>query len=121
METVLLTTGRAAKQAGVSVDTVRRWLHVGVPMYGRVEFLAGYQIGSHWRIRETELTRFLTAIQTTQRAKSAVCNDAKPIPGRGSAALAQALQSIRRGKSARGRASLFPPRISAEEIQSTTQ
>ena len=97
MSEVLLSTGKAAKAAGVSTDTVRRWLQVGVPMYGRVEFLGGYQIGTHWRIPEPELQRFLVSIQTTPRARSAVSGH-RPSPGRGVEALAKALASLKRGK-----------------------
>jgi len=96
---VLLSTGKAAKAAGVSVDTVRRWLQVGVPMFGRIEFLQGYQIGTHWRIPEPELQRFLVSIQTTPRARAAVSGaHNRPTPGRGVEALAKALASLKRGK-----------------------
>lgn len=94
---VMLSTGRAGRRAGVSVDTVRRWILHGVPLFGRTEFLAGYQVGSHWRVPEKELLRFLASIQTTPRARAAVRQDQhhQLPPNTGAKALAQGLKEAR--------------------------
>jgi len=80
---------------GTSSETVRRWITHGRPVYGRVEYLQGIQVGTPWRVSESELTRFLSAIQTSPRSRRVKIGGggglAQTRQGEGSAILAKAL------------------------------
>lgn len=89
-----------AKMLDVSPTTIRSWITVGRPVYGRVEYLHGFQAGAQWRVSESELQRFLSSIQTSPRARRVNLGGGGGVgqvkQGEGSAVLARALQAGRK-------------------------
>ena len=99
----LLSISVIAKMLATSPETVRRWITHGRPVYGRIEYLNGFQAGTPWRVSESELQRFLSSIQTSPRARRVKIGGGggggQAKQGEGSAALAKALQAgLRRPK-----------------------
>ena len=97
----LLSISVIAKMLDVSPTTIRSWIIVGRPVYGRVEYLHGFQAGAQWRVSESELQRFLSSIQTSPRARRVNIGwgggwIAQTRQGEGSAILAKALQAGRK-------------------------
>jgi hypothetical protein len=96
----LLSISVIAKMLDVSPTTIRSWIIVGRPIYGKVEYLHGFQAGTPWRVSESELQRFLSSIQTSPRARRVNIGGgggiAQTRQGEGSAILAKALQAGRK-------------------------
>jgi hypothetical protein len=95
----LLSISVIAKMLNVSPTTIRSWIIVGRPIYGKVEYLHGFQAGTMWRVSESELQRFLSSIQTSPRARRVNIGGggiAQTRQGEGSAILAKALQAGRK-------------------------
>jgi len=95
----LLSISVIAKMLDVSPTTIRSWIIVGRPIYGKVEYLHGFQAGTMWRVSESELQRFLSSIQTSPRARRVNIGGggiAQTRQGEGSAILARALAAGRK-------------------------
>jgi len=95
----LLSISVISKMLDVSPTTIRSWIIVGRPIYGKVEYLHGFQAGAQWRVSESELQRFLSSIQTSPRARRVNIGGggiAQTRQGEGSAILAKALQAGRK-------------------------
>ena len=96
----LLSISVIAKMLDVSPTTIRSWIIVGRPIYGKVEYLHGFQAGTPWRVSESELQRFLSSIQTSPRARRVNIGGGGGVgqvkQGEGSAVLARALQAGRK-------------------------
>lgn len=75
----LLTPGLVALAAGVSVDTVKRWLTEGLKGVGRLKREAG--IGTRL-VRTSELERFLTARERVRLSELGDEYEPPPATGR---------------------------------------
>lgn len=102
-----LSVSQIAEKLNTSAESVRRWIHRGVSVNGRIEYLSAFQIGTPWRVNEQELTRFLASIQATKRGRAEVLGSKSPSTA-GSAHLGRALAAL---KARPSRASGNTPRL----------
>jgi len=60
-----ITTGKAARQCGVGINTMKRWIQKG-------ELTCVITPGGHWRIPKDEFERFLNKLHETEKIASPV-------------------------------------------------
>ncbi len=89
-----LVLADVADRAGVTVQTVRKWIASGVSIGGRPVRLAALRVGGRIRVTEASLSQFLSACNP----KATAVESPAAIVRRGRAARDRVLAQLRGGK-----------------------